>query len=117
MNSLSQIPTVLSIAGSDPSGGAGIQADLRTFAKNGVNGTAAITALTVQTRKSVSAVNLVSAEVVASQIDSAFSDSSIAAVKTGMLGDASIVRAVVSALMRHGARSVVVDPVVVSSSG
>src|SRR5207244_2654400 len=64
--------TVLSIAGSDPSGGAGIQADLRTFARLGVNGSAAITALTAQTRKSVSAVNLVSPDVVASQIDSAF---------------------------------------------
>src|SRR5687768_6436257 len=110
-------PTVLTIAGSDPSGGAGIQADLRTFAKAGVEGSAAITALTVQTRKKVSAVNLVSAEVVSSQIEAAFSDSSIHAVKTGMLGDASIVRAVVAALMRHGARNVVVDPVVLSSSG
>ena len=109
--------TVLSIAGSDPSGGAGIQADLRTFARLGVFGSAAITALTAQTRKSVSAVNVVSADVVAGQIDAAFADSAIDAVKTGMLGDASIVRAVVSALMRHGARNVVVDPVIVSSSG
>ena len=110
-------PTVLTIAGSDPSGGAGIQADLRTFAKAGVNGSAVITALTVQTRASVSAVNLVSAEVVASQIDAAFADGDVQAVKTGMLGDASIARAVVAALMRHGARNVVVDPVVMSSSG
>ena len=109
--------TVLSVAGSDPSGGAGIQADLRTFTKTGVNGSAAITALTVQTKKSVSAVNLVSPEVVASQIDAAFSDSEIDAVKTGMLGSAPIVRATVDALMRHGARNVVVDPVIASSSG
>jgi hydroxymethylpyrimidine kinase/phosphomethylpyrimidine kinase/thiamine-phosphate diphosphorylase len=109
--------TVLSIAGSDPSGGAGIQADLRTFAKTGVNGSAAITALTAQTRKSVNAINLVSPEVVASQIDAAFSDTEIDAVKTGMLGNAAIVRATVDALMRHGARNVVVDPVLVSSSG
>lgn len=109
--------TVLTIAGSDPSGGAGIQADLRTFTMAGVHGSAVITALTVQTRTSVRAINLVSADIVASQIDSAFADSPIDAVKTGMLGDASIVRAVVSALMRHGARNVVVDPVVVSSSG
>jgi hydroxymethylpyrimidine kinase/phosphomethylpyrimidine kinase/thiamine-phosphate diphosphorylase len=110
-------PTVLSIAGSDPSGGAGIQADLRTFTKLGVNGSAAITALTVQTRKSVSAVNLVSPEVVSSQIDAAFTDSDIAAVKTGMLGNATIVRATTEALMKHGARNVVIDPVIVSSSG
>ena len=90
--------TVLTVAGSDPSGGAGIQADLRTFAKTGVNGSAAITALTAQTRKSVNAVNLVSPEVVASQIDAAFSDSEIDAVKTGMLGNAAIVRATVEAL-------------------
>lgn len=109
--------TVLSIAGSDPSGGAGIQADLRTFAKAGVNGSAAITALTAQTRAKVSAANLVSAEVVATQIDSAFSDSPIDAVKTGMLGNAAIVRAVIATLARHGARNVVVDPVIVSSSG
>ncbi|MEO5567956.1 MAG: bifunctional hydroxymethylpyrimidine kinase/phosphomethylpyrimidine kinase [Gemmatimonadaceae bacterium] len=110
-------PTVLTIAGSDPSGGAGIQADLRTFAKTGVHGSAAITALTVQTRKTVSAVNLVSPEVVASQIDAAYSDGEVHAVKTGMLGQAAIVRAVITTLMRHGARNVVVDPVAVSSSG
>ncbi len=109
--------TVLSVAGSDPSGGAGIQADLRTFAMAGVNGSAAITALTAQTRKSVNAVNLVSPEVVASQIDAAFADSEIDAVKTGMLGNSGIVRATVDALTRHGARNVVVDPVLASSSG
>jgi len=109
--------TVLSIAGSDPSGGAGIQADLQTFGKLGVNGAAAITALTIQSKQSVKATNIVSPEVVASQIDAAFSDASIDAVKTGMLGSAAIVRATVEALMRHGARNVVVDPVILSSSG
>ena len=110
-------PFALTIAGSDPSGGAGIQADLRTFAKAGVNGSAIITALTVQTAAKVSATNLVSADIVGSQIDAAFADGEVQAVKTGMLGDASIVRAVVAALMRHGARNVVVDPVAISSSG
>lgn len=109
--------TVLSIAGSDPSGGAGVQADLQTFAKLGVNGAAAITALTIQSRQSVKATNVVSPEVVASQIDAAYSDALIDAVKTGMLGNAAIVRATVEALMRHGARNVVVDPVILSSSG
>src|SRR3954466_9470182 len=110
-------PFVLTIAGSDPSGGAGIQADLRTFAKTGVQGSAVITALTVQTANEVRATNLVSAEVVAHQVDAAFAGNEVQAVKTGMLGDASIVRAVVAALMRHGARNVVVDPVAISSSG
>ena len=110
-------PFVLSIAGSDPSGGAGIQADLRTFAKAGVNGSAVVTALTVQTPSEVRATNLVSAEIVSNQIDAAFAGSEVQAVKTGMLGDASIARAVVAALMRHGARNVVVDPVAISSSG
>ncbi len=110
-------PLVLTIAGSDPSGGAGIQADLRTFAKAGVNGSAVITALTVQTEREVRATNLVSADVVASQIDAAFAGGEVHAVKTGMLGDASIVRAVVAVLMRQGARNVVVDPIAISSSG
>ena len=110
-------PFVLTIAGSDPSGGAGIQADLRTFAKAGVNGSAVVTALTVQTPAKVSATNVVAADVVSNQIDAAFAAGQVQAVKTGMLGDASIVRAVVAALMRHGARNVVVDPVAISSSG
>lgn len=110
-------PTVLTIAGSDPSGGAGIQADLRAFAKAGVNGSAVITALTVQTAAKVSATNPVPADLVASQVDAAFAAGQVQAVKTGMLADAAIVRAVVSTLMRHGARNVVVDPVVTSSSG
>jgi hydroxymethylpyrimidine kinase/phosphomethylpyrimidine kinase/thiamine-phosphate diphosphorylase len=110
-------PRVLTIAGSDPSGGAGIQADLRTFAKAGVQGSAVITALTVQTEREVSATSLVAADLVANQIDAAFAADDVLAVKTGMLGDASIVRAVVAALMRQGARNVVVDPVLMSSSG
>jgi hydroxymethylpyrimidine kinase/phosphomethylpyrimidine kinase/thiamine-phosphate diphosphorylase len=110
-------PTVLTIAGSDPSGGAGIQADLRAFAQAGVRGTAVVAALTVQTREKVSAVHPVEAGVVAAQVDAAFAGGDVQAVKTGMLADAPVARAVASALMRHGARNVVVDPVVVSSSG
>jgi hydroxymethylpyrimidine kinase/phosphomethylpyrimidine kinase/thiamine-phosphate diphosphorylase len=108
---------VLSVAGSDPGGGAGSQADLRMFAKAGVHGGAVITALTVQTETSVSAVNLVSPDVVASQIDAVFSSMDVDAVKTGMLGNAAIVRAIAGAFSRHGARNVVVDPVLMSSSG
>jgi hydroxymethylpyrimidine kinase/phosphomethylpyrimidine kinase/thiamine-phosphate diphosphorylase len=110
-------PFVLTIAGSDPSGGAGIQADLRTFARAGVQASAVVTALTVQTEAKVTGLNVVDANLVASQIDAAFAGKDLHAVKTGMLGDASIVRAVAAALMRHGARNVVVDPVAVSSSG
>jgi hydroxymethylpyrimidine kinase/phosphomethylpyrimidine kinase/thiamine-phosphate diphosphorylase len=110
-------PFVLTIAGSDPSGGAGIQADLRAFAKAGVQGSAVITALTEQTAAGVRATNLVAADIVGRQVDAAFADGKVQALKTGMLGDASIVRAVVTALMRHGARNVVVDPVAISSSG
>src|ERR1700754_2723169 len=97
-------PFVLTIAGSDPSGGAGIQADLRTFARAGVDGSAVVTALTGQTASAGGATNVVPADVVASQIAAAFAGDDVQAVKTGMLGDASIVRAVVAALMRHGAR-------------
>jgi hydroxymethylpyrimidine kinase/phosphomethylpyrimidine kinase/thiamine-phosphate diphosphorylase len=110
-------PFVLTIAGSDPSGGAGIQADLRTFARAGVHGSAVTTALTVQTAAAVSGLNVVDASLVSAQIDAAFSGQDVQAVKTGMLGDAAVVRAVIAALMRHGARNVVVDPVAISSSG
>src|SRR5690349_208373 len=110
-------PRVLTIAGSDPSGGAGIQADLRVFARAGVHGTAALTALTVQTSKEVRSVDMVPADVVAGQIDAAFAEGPLHALKTGMLGTAPVVRAVAGALARHGARNVVVDPVAVASSG
>jgi hydroxymethylpyrimidine kinase/phosphomethylpyrimidine kinase/thiamine-phosphate diphosphorylase len=108
---------VITIAGSDPSGGAGIQADLRVFARAGVRGTAVITALTEQTAAAVNATNLVADSTVAKQIDAAFADGNVEAVKTGMLGNAAIVRAVAATLARHGARNVAVDPVFTSSSG
>jgi hydroxymethylpyrimidine/phosphomethylpyrimidine kinase len=111
------IANVLTIAGSDPSGGAGIQADLKTFSALGAYGAAAITALTVQNTRGVSAVYPVSADIVAAQLDAVFDDLRIDAVKIGMLANAPIVRAVADALERHRPAHVVLDTVILSSSG
>ncbi len=114
---MSRIPNVLSIAGSDPSGGAGIQADLKTFAAHGCYGMAAITALTAQNTREVSGIELVTPAFVASQIDAVFADVRVDAVKIGMLASAGIIGAVAGALERHRPPSVVLDPVMVSKSG
>jgi hydroxymethylpyrimidine/phosphomethylpyrimidine kinase len=112
-----QRPIVLSIAGSDPSGGAGIQADLKTFSAFGVYGMAVITALTAQSTQGVKGVLAVPPEFVALQIATLAADSRIAAVKSGMLNDAPTVRAVADAIKRHGLGPLVVDPVMVATSG
>ncbi|MCX8255108.1 MAG: bifunctional hydroxymethylpyrimidine kinase/phosphomethylpyrimidine kinase, partial [Beijerinckiaceae bacterium] len=109
------IPNVLSIAGSDPGGGAGIQADLKTFAALGCHGMAAITALTAQNTRGVSAVHLPPATFVREQVDMVFADIEVAAVKIGMLGSAAIVEAVADALAPHPAVPVVLDPVLVAA--
>lgn len=108
---------VLTIAGSDSGGGAGIQADLRTFAAHGVHGTSAITAVTAQ--NSVAVLDWVSLEprMVVAQIDAVASDMSIAAAKTGMLATAAIVIAVAEAVERLRLPLLVVDPVMVAKSG
>ena len=112
------IPNILSIAGSDPSGGAGIQADLKTFAALGCHGMAAITALTAQNTVGVSAIHMPPASFVAAQIEDIFADIDVAAVKVGMLGSADIVEAVAIALRPHVDRLlIVVDPVLVATSG
>jgi hydroxymethylpyrimidine/phosphomethylpyrimidine kinase len=110
-------PTVLSIAGSDSGGGAGIQADLKTFAAHGVHGATAIVALTAQNTRRVSAVEPVSPRFLARQLDAVFSDLRPKAVKIGMLLDARRIRTVAAALRRWKAPSVVLDPVMVSKSG
>jgi hydroxymethylpyrimidine/phosphomethylpyrimidine kinase len=110
-------PTALSIAGSDPSGGAGIQADLKTFITLGVYGAAALTALTAQNTLGVTGVHPVPAEFVAAQLDAVLSDLDVRAVKTGMLWSADVVAAVVDAIRRYGVPAVVVDPVMVATSG
>ena len=116
MNS-ERIPAVLSIAGSDSGGGAGIQADLKAFARCGVHGMTAITAITAQNTVSVEAVEAVSPEMILSQVGAVAEDIGVDAVKVGMLGTAETVEAVVEALRFTGDAPVVVDPVMVAESG
>ncbi len=108
---------VLTIAGSDPSGGAGIQADLKTFAAFGLYGASAITAITVQSTKGIEAVAPLSADLVTAQIEAVAADLAIHATKVGMLGTAAIVEAVAAAIAELDLPLVVVDPVLVSTSG
>lgn len=111
------IRNVLSIAGSDPSGGAGIQADLKTFAARGVYGMAAITALTAQNTQGVSGVHLVPAHFVADQIKAVFADVRVDAVKIGMIANAEIAETVADALRAHPHVPVVLDPVMIAKGG
>ena len=107
----------LTVAGSDSGGGAGIQADLKTFHQFGVFGTSVIVALTAQNTLGVDAVETVSEAMVAAQLAALAADLPPAALKTGMLADASLVRLVAKAIREHGWRPLVVDPVMVSTSG
>ncbi|HEX5715231.1 MAG TPA: bifunctional hydroxymethylpyrimidine kinase/phosphomethylpyrimidine kinase [Thermoanaerobaculia bacterium] len=110
-------PRLLTIAGSDSGGGAGIQADLKTFAAHGAYGMSAITALTAQNTLGVRAVHEVPPEMVAAQIDAVFEDIGVDAVKIGMLASAPIVRAVADRLRFWKPLRVVLDPVMVAKSG
>ncbi len=107
----------LTIAGSDSSGGAGIEADLKTFSALGVYGAAVITALTAQNTKGVFAIHDVPADFIAAQINAVFTDLDVGAVKIGMLANAPAIDVVAAALDRYRPRNVVLDPVMVSSSG
>jgi len=109
--------TALTIAGSDSGGGAGIQADLKTFAAFGVYGTSAIAALTAQNTVAVTGVHAVPAEFVVAQIDAVVGDLGCDAVKTGMLATADVVAAVAAAIARWSLPNLVVDPVMVAKSG
>ena len=109
--------TALTIAGSDSSGGAGIQADLKTFAAFGVYGTSAITAITAQNTVGITAASVLSADLVTAQIEAIAGDIAVHATKTGMLGTAAIVEAVAAAIEALDLPLVVVDPVMVSKSG
>ena len=111
------VPVALTVAGSDSSGGAGIQADLKTFAAFGVYGASVITALTAQNSKGVLAVHAAPPDIVAAQLDAVFSDLDVAAVKIGMLANAAIAEAVSAALVRHRAHNVVLDPVMAATTG
>lgn len=110
-------PIAVSIAGSDPSGGAGIEADLKTFSALGVYGAAVITALTAQNTKGVFGIHDVPADFIAAQINAVFTDLDLGAVKIGMLGNPAAIDVVTAALDRYRPRNVVLDPVMVASSG
>jgi hydroxymethylpyrimidine/phosphomethylpyrimidine kinase len=105
------------VAGSDSSGGAGIQADLKTFSALGVYGASVITALTAQNTRGVTAIHDVPDDVIAAQADAVFTDLDVKAVKIGMLSRPGAILAVAAALERHQARVVVLDPVMVAASG
>jgi len=109
--------TALSIAGSDPSGGAGIQADIKTMMANGVFAMSAITSLTAQNTMGVTGIFEVSEEFLAKQIDAVFCDIVPDAVKTGMLASAGLTQVVADRLSFFKAKNLVVDPVMVSTSG
>ncbi|MBM1174736.1 bifunctional hydroxymethylpyrimidine kinase/phosphomethylpyrimidine kinase [Microvirga arabica] len=107
----------VTIAGSDSGGGAGIQADLKTFSALGVYGASVITALTAQNTLGVQGIHDVPPTFIAQQIDSVFSDLAVRAVKIGMLSKPAVIEAVAEGLERHGATQVVLDPVMVAASG
>ncbi len=111
------IPVALTIAGSDSGGGAGIQADLKTFSANGVYGMSAVTSVTAQNTLGVQAVHNLSPEVVAAQIDSVLTDIGAQVIKTGMLANADILAAVADVLRGYTEIPIVVDPVMIAKSG
>ena len=112
-----KLPVALSIAGSDSGGGAGIQADLKTFAALGVHGTTAITAITAQNTVTVTEIFELPPRLVVVQIDAVVSDLGVQAVKTGMLASAEIIEAVAAAIKAHNIKNLVVDPVMVAKGG
>jgi hydroxymethylpyrimidine/phosphomethylpyrimidine kinase len=107
----------LTIAGSDSSGGAGIQADLKTFAALGVYGASAITALTAQNTQGVAGIHDVPPDFIVAQIDAVFADLEVGAVKIGMLSQSAAIVAIAQALDRHKAQNIVLDPVMIAASG
>lgn len=110
-------PIALTIAGSDSSGGAGIQADLKTFAALGVYGASVITALTAQNTQGVTAIHQVPADFVTAEIDAVFSDLAVRAVKIGMVADLDVIGAIAAGLAKWQPKHVVLDPVMVATSG
>ena len=112
-----QTLSALTIAGSDSGGGAGIQADLKTFAAHGVHGLSAIAALTAQHTRGVTAVSVPSVDFLRAQIDACFEDFDIGAVKLGMLANTAVIETVADALQAHRPPFLVLDPVMVATSG
>ncbi|OJU24771.1 MAG: bifunctional hydroxymethylpyrimidine kinase/phosphomethylpyrimidine kinase [Nitrobacter sp. 62-13] len=111
------IPIALTIAGSDSSGGAGLQADLKTFAAFGVYGASVVTALTAQNTRGVSGIHHVPADFVTAQLDAVFGDLDVGAVKIGMVADAAVTDAIADGLLHWSPAHVVLDPVMVATSG
>ena len=111
------LPVALTIAGSDSSGGAGIQADLKTFAAFGVYGASVITALTAQNTQGVRGIHAVPADFVTAQCEAVFDDLDVKTVKIGMVAELSIIEAIAATLARRKPQHVVLDPVMVASSG
>jgi hydroxymethylpyrimidine/phosphomethylpyrimidine kinase len=114
---MERVRTALTIAGSDSGGGAGIQADLKTFSALGVFGMSAITAITAQNTTAVTAVFELPPDLVAAQIDAVLTDIGADAVKTGMIANSDIIRVVAAKLREYGVSALVVDPVMVATSG
>jgi hydroxymethylpyrimidine/phosphomethylpyrimidine kinase len=114
---INPIPSALSIAGSDPGGGAGIQADLKTFSQLRVHGMAVIAALTAQNSLGVSSVAEVSPDFVAQQLDAVLADMPPHATKTGMLLTEGVIETVAQRISHYGVRNLVVDPVMIATSG
>lgn len=114
---MNSMKTALSIAGSDSSGGAGIQADIKTMTMNGVYAMTAVTALTAQNTVGVTAISEVSPEFLLQQIDAVFSDIPPDAVKIGMVPSAELMKVIAERLRAYGAKNIVSDPVMVSTSG
>jgi hydroxymethylpyrimidine/phosphomethylpyrimidine kinase len=112
-----KLPVALTIAGSDSGGGAGIQADLKTFAALGVHGACAITAITAQNTLTVSEIFELPTGIIVAQIDAVLSDLVVAAAKTGMLASSKIIEAVAAAIEVHRIPNLVVDPVMVAKGG
>ena len=113
----SQLPVVLSIAGHDPSSGAGITADIKTIAAHGCFGVTCITALTVQSTRGVKRIDPIEGRIITEAIEQLMDDLEIAAVKVGMLGSAEAAKSVAAFLKRYSMRHVVLDPIIRSSSG
>jgi len=112
-----RIVSALTIAGSDSGGGAGIQADLKTFAAHGVHGLSAIAALTAQHTRGVTAVHVPPVDFLRAQIDACFDDFDVGVVKLGMLANAGVIAVVAEAIERYQPRFVVLDPVMIATSG
>src|SRR3954466_3713142 len=114
---MDRVRTALTIAGSDSGGGGGVQADLKTFSALGVFGMSAITAITAQNTLGVTAVFELPPEIVAAQIDAVVTDIGVDAAKTGMIANSEIIRVVAAKVREHGIKTLVVDPVMIATSG